>query len=354
MTGHVLIVDALAINRIVLKAALSAAFYVVKQASTAGEAIEVCTKETPDVILIGGDLPDMSASDLIRRFDTLCSAPVPPVMILLTANNPQARVAALQAGASDVLAHPLDEDELFARLRALLRQRRLDSDLVMHAKTANALGLSEDPVAFSGPERAAILSADETTAKAICARLTPFCDYQLVPGSHHKADQILSGRAKPDVTLLHIDDDTEAGLRRLASLQAGSDGRDMRVIALTAAETSGQAAKLLDMGASDVLHLHGDGGPEDQECAFRLSQQIARKKQSDTLRRHLESGLQAAVIDPLTGLHNRRYAQVYLRRMIDDARAKRQRCAVMIADLDYFKSVNDTFGHAAGDRVLIR
>ena len=45
MTGHVLIVDALAINRIVLKAALSAAFYVVKQASTASEAIEICTDE---------------------------------------------------------------------------------------------------------------------------------------------------------------------------------------------------------------------------------------------------------------------------------------------------------------------
>ena len=102
MTGHVLIVDALAINRIVLKAALSAAFYVVKQASTASEAIEICTDETPDVLHIGGDLPDMSAADLIQRFDTLCTAPVPPVMILLKANNPQARVAALKAGASDV------------------------------------------------------------------------------------------------------------------------------------------------------------------------------------------------------------------------------------------------------------
>ena len=354
MTGHVLIVDALAINRIVLKAALSAAFYVVKQASTASEAIEIFTDETPDVILIGGDLPDMSAADLIQRFDMLCTAPVPPVMLLLTANTPEARVAALQAGASDVLAHPLDEDELFARLRALLRQRRLDSDLVTHAKTANALGLSEDPVAFTGPERAAILSADETTAKAICARLTPFCNYQLVPVSHDRAAQILSGRAKPDVTLLHIDCDTEAGLRRLASLQAGSNGRDMRVIALTETETSGHAAKLLDMGASDVVHLHDGTSLEDHELAFRLSQQMARKKQSDTLRGHLENGLQAAVIDPLTGLHNRRYAQVYLRRMIDDARAEQQRCAVMIADLDFFKSVNDTFGHAAGDRVLIR
>ena len=64
--------------------------------------------------------------------------------------------------------------------------------------------------------------------------------------------------------------------------------------------------------------------------------------------------MQAAVIDPLTGLHNRRYAQVYLRRMIDDARDDDQSCAVMIADLDFFKSVNDTFVHAAGVRVLIR
>ncbi|MEO0774583.1 MAG: GGDEF domain-containing protein [Pseudomonadota bacterium] len=91
-----------------------------------------------------------------------------------------------------------------------------------------------------------------------------------------------------------------------------------------------------------------------RELAFRMTLHMARKKRSDTLRGQLENGLQAAVLDPLTGLHNRRYAQMFLNRMLDDAQEGRESCAVMIADLDHFKSVNDTYGHAAGDRVLTR
>ena len=73
------------------------------------------------------------------------------------------------------------------------------------------------------------------------------------------------------------------------------------------------------------------------------------------LRGKLEDGLQAAVIDPLTGLYNRRYALSYVKRMLasaQDAQGTARTCAVLVADLDHFKSVNDTYGHAAGDAVL--
>jgi two-component system cell cycle response regulator len=104
------------------------------------------------------------------------------------------------------------------------------------------------------------------------------------------------------------------------------------------------------MGACDVVTCPG----QDRELAFRLTLQMVRKKRVDTLRGQLEHGLQAAVLDPLTGLHNRRYAQVFLRRLIDQSQATETSFAVMIADLDHFKSVNDTHGHATGDRVLVR
>ncbi|MBB3220900.1 GGDEF domain-containing protein [Pseudoduganella umbonata] len=58
--------------------------------------------------------------------------------------------------------------------------------------------------------------------------------------------------------------------------------------------------------------------------------------------------------DPLTGCHNRRYLQQELLNMeLSRARRFRLSVAVIACDIDYFKSVNDTYGHAAGDRVLV-
>ena len=59
-----------------------------------------------------------------------------------------------------------------------------------------------------------------------------------------------------------------------------------------------------------------------------------------------------AVKDPLTGLYNRRYMNEALDREIRRAQRNRLTLGIIMVDLDYFKRINDTFGHAAGDRVL--
>ena len=56
--------------------------------------------------------------------------------------------------------------------------------------------------------------------------------------------------------------------------------------------------------------------------------------------------------DPLTGVHNRRYLARELERLTHDRKAGRMSLAVL--DVDHFKTINDRFGHAAGDQVLIR
>ncbi|MEO0381111.1 MAG: diguanylate cyclase, partial [Pseudomonadota bacterium] len=85
----------------------------------------------------------------------------------------------------------------------------------------------------------------------------------------------------------------------------------------------------------------------------RLETLMARKRMSDALRDTVRSGIEAAVIDPLTGLHNRRYAMPHLARIAERAHKSKKPFAVMVADMDYFKQINDTHGHAAGDAVLI-
>jgi len=105
----------------------------------------------------------------------------------------------------------------------------------------------------------------------------------------------------------------------------------------------------LDLGANDIL----TEGFLPAELAIRLRTQLRRKADGDRLRASVEDGLRLAVTDPLTGLYNRRYAVTHLGRIAENAAATGRPFAVMVADLDRFKSINDTWGHPAGDAVLV-
>jgi two-component system cell cycle response regulator len=62
--------------------------------------------------------------------------------------------------------------------------------------------------------------------------------------------------------------------------------------------------------------------------------------------------MEMAVIDGLTGLHNRRYLDSHLQTLFDRSVARRRPLSVMMTDIDHFKAVNDKWGHDGGDRVL--
>lgn len=62
--------------------------------------------------------------------------------------------------------------------------------------------------------------------------------------------------------------------------------------------------------------------------------------------------LQHATMDALTGLHNRRQLETRLRQEISVAKRKKTSLCCMMLDIDYFKKINDTYGHAVGDFVL--
>ncbi len=87
------------------------------------------------------------------------------------------------------------------------------------------------------------------------------------------------------------------------------------------------------------MYLH-----EANAVIARLSRQL-----TDRLSVAREAAEHQALTDPLTALANRRAMDAELRRLLDDRRAE---FALMHLDLDFFKQVNDTHGHAAGDHVL--
>lgn len=89
-----------------------------------------------------------------------------------------------------------------------------------------------------------------------------------------------------------------------------------------------------------------------EELALRLTTQLQHKASADRLRESVRDGLRAAVRDPMTGLYNRRYALPRLDAISREAVASGASFALMLADLDHFKRINDRYGHPAGDSVL--
>ena len=72
---------------------------------------------------------------------------------------------------------------------------------------------------------------------------------------------------------------------------------------------------------------------------------IEAKRLMDTLR---ESNLR----DAMTGLHNRRFLEEYVETLVASTQRRKSQMTILMLDLDYFKMVNDTYGHDAGDTVL--
>jgi two-component system cell cycle response regulator len=89
---------------------------------------------------------------------------------------------------------------------------------------------------------------------------------------------------------------------------------------------------------------------DENELRARARNQIRRKFYQDRLRTDLGAALEMALIDPLTGLYNQRYLMRHLRGLLEGA--QNRDLAVLMIDVDHFKSVNDDYGHAAGDKAL--
>jgi diguanylate cyclase (GGDEF)-like protein len=86
----------------------------------------------------------------------------------------------------------------------------------------------------------------------------------------------------------------------------------------------------------------------------RLEHEISQKvaSRTDALERELGSLRQKATRDPLTGLYNRRMLDEHLPRVVDRRIADKGAFCLMMIDVDNFKILNDTLGHAAGDELL--
>ena len=152
----------------------------------------------------------------------------------------------------------------------------------------------------------------------------------------------------PDLLILDLGLPRLSGEQVLERLRADRKIRATPVVVLTADERDATVAAVLDAGATDFLvkPVHAS------ELLARVRRVLRESANVDRLLDRNRVLAEAAEIDALTGLPNRRASAEALSAAAASARESGRPFAVAIVDVDRFKSVNDQYGHAAGDQVL--
>ncbi len=351
MAGEILIIDAVATNRIVLKVKLLGAQYRVRLCETLAEAKAEINASLPDLILLDTAIGAKSVHAFCAALKADEHASLIPIIATGGFATPQDRVAALEAGADDVLSKPFDDHIMQARIRSLLRSRDARQELRMREGTRTALGFAEACNEFAAPTQLVVASLDGALAPDLGYLSKTLENIQVTASATESITRGALHQYPVDLFLL----DFRAGLsedkvlyRILSELRSRSATRHAGIMALLPADARHAAAMALDLGASDIVYSTVDADEIKHRCAVL----IQAKHEADALRRTVESGLEAAITDPLTGLFNRRYAMPHLARLSAESRKNGRQFAIMALDLDHFKSVNDTYGHSAGDEVL--
>lgn len=351
MPARILIVDSVATNRIVLKVKMMAAHFIVDACASQSEAAQAMAAHRPDLVLINMSQWTADQGAFYKALRAMADAASIAIVAIGVADTAQARFAALDAGADDVMSHPISDALLLARIRSLLRVRSIHQELVLRDTTSRALGFEDTQQPFAGATRLALVTAraDHRAHLSKTFRTAMQHDIQLLDMA-----EVLDAVDLPHAPDLYVLDATAADLHEntyfnlVSDLRSRSETRLVKQLVIVGANAPHVAAMFLDLGADDVVTSDVD----TREMLLRAKALIRRKHENDRLRDTLRDGLHAAVTDPLTGLYNRRYVIPHLTRMAVDAGKSGRPFAVMMIDIDHFKAVNDTYGHAAGDRVL--
>ncbi|MDZ7870549.1 MAG: diguanylate cyclase [Rheinheimera sp.] len=287
--------------------------FVVDWVKTFNAARQYLDVQTPMVAIIDLNLPDGSRAQVFELVASLHRLGSKAIM-MTSENNFEVRMLAVRNHAAAFFNKPPKINELVAKIRGLLdieneRPYRIlmvdDQDSVLsYYKTL----LEHDGFEFRGITRPTEL-------------LTALDAYS------------------PDLFILDylLPDYNGAELARM--LRQIPEYEAVPILFMTAEQSALIKDDLVELGSDDVI-------PKDLSPDSLLAQLNARVKRGRKLRQLMKQ-------DSLTRLHNHGYIQELAQQLFVMAQRNQQGCSLIMLDIDHFKSVNDRFGHAVGDRVIV-
>jgi class 3 adenylate cyclase/CheY-like chemotaxis protein len=139
--AKILVVDDTPHNVKLLADLLGVKGYAVATAATGEEALAKLAAEKPDLVLLDVMMPGLSGYDVCRRIRAESATALLPVVLVTSLDPIQERVKGIEAGADDFLSKPINQPELFARVRSLLRVKSLQDEVGLQAEALKVANL---------------------------------------------------------------------------------------------------------------------------------------------------------------------------------------------------------------------
>jgi len=188
----------------------------------------------------------------------------------------------------------------------------------------------------------AMIVEDSATTRNYIATLLRLYRFKVIE-AENGADALHILDNTPDVSLIITDNDMPemGGVEMIRKIRNQSPRAELPIIGLSASGDNEMSARFIKTGANDFLNKPF----LQEEFFYRINQTLEFAEQVRTLN-------DLATRDYLTGLYNRRYVMDAGQRLVANRDRGSVTLAVAMMDIDFFKKVNDTWGHEAGDMVL--
>ncbi|MDX2257591.1 MAG: PleD family two-component system response regulator [Hyphomicrobiaceae bacterium] len=350
MTARVLVVDDIPANVKLLEARLTAEYFDVRTAFSGQEAIDLTLRERVDVVLLDVMMPGLDGFEVCRRLKSNPRTHHMPVVMVTALDQPADRVQGLESGADDFLTKPVDDIALVTRVKNLARLKTLNDELLMRASTGRQMGLAENAaleLALSGQRGRVLVVEDHArSAERMVAAVGKAHALEIFEDPAGVVERLMIDDF--DAVIVSLSLKSVDGLRLCSQLRSMDRTRHLPIIMLVEQPNDARLLRGLDLGVNDYIVRP----VEKHELLARIRTQIKRKRHTDYLRNRLDESVELATTDPLTGLHNRRYMESHLATLTRRAAETGGALSVLLADIDHFKLVNDTYGHDVGDLVL--
>ncbi|MCC2112502.1 MAG: PleD family two-component system response regulator, partial [Hyphomicrobiales bacterium] len=250
----------------------------------------------------------------------------------------------------DFLTKPVNDIALITRVKSLVRLKMLTDELTMRIATGNDLAFDDRQVLahrINGDDGKILLVDDRASSYE---RITKVLGgkYQVDVETDPQESVFRAAEGEYDLFMVNMGISEFDALRLCSQVRSLDRTRLLPVLVIVDPEENARLLRALDLGVNDYLVRPID----PNEMLARIRTQIRKKRFASYLRDNVQQTIEMAMTDGLTGLHNRRYLENHLSTLFNQATSRGKPLSLLIIDIDFFKAINDSYGHDAGDDVL--